>query len=208
MATAQQTPGSPRYVLIAVVLAGLLVIAAGVVVGFALRPGSGGSGGVFTSAIGGPFRLVDQNGKPFTDANLKGKWHLVFFGYTHCPDTCPTTLNELSLAFQKLSLQQRGAVSVVFVSVDPARDTPAVMKSYISSFDAPITGLTGNAAEVKQAAQDYRVYYAKHELPGGDYEMDHSAFIYVMDPQVRFNSVLTLESSADQIAGRLKKLLS
>ncbi len=205
--TAQKPAGSPRFVLIAVILAGLLVLAAGTLLGFALkqRPQDGG---LLASAIGGPFHLVDQNGKPFTDADLKGKWHLVFFGYTHCPDVCPTTLNDLSLAFDKLSKQERAEVGIVFISVDPERDTPQVMKSYLASFDAPAIGLTGTVDEVKQAAQAYRVYYAKHPLSGGDYEMDHSALIYVMDPQGRFNSTLSLDSTAEQMAARLQKLLS
>ncbi|HLY44292.1 MAG TPA: SCO family protein [Stellaceae bacterium] len=206
--TAPKSPGSPRFVLIAAVLAGVLVVASGTLLGIALHQSPKGSGGFLGGAIGGPFQLVDQNGKPFTDADLKGKWHLVFFGYTHCPDICPTTLNELSLAFDKLTTEQRANVGVVFISVDPERDTPKILKSYLESFGAPVVGLTGSAAEVKQAAQDYRVYYAKHPLPGGDYEMDHSALIYVMDPQGRFNSTLTLDSTAEQMAARLRKLVS
>ena len=206
--TAPKSPGSPRFVFIAAVLAALLVVASGTLLGIALHQSRKGSGGFLGAAIGGPFQLVDQNGKQFTDADLKGKWHLVFFGYTHCPDICPTTLNELSLAFDKLTTEQRAYVGVVFISVDPERDTPKILKSYLESFDAPVVGLTGSAAEVMQAAQDYRVYYAKHPLPGGDYEMDHSALIYVMDPQGRFNSTLTLDSTAEQMAARLRKLVS
>src|SRR5579863_901271 len=177
-----QPAGAPRFIVVAIAVVGLLVLAAGALLGLAMREGpKGAAGTLLASAIGGPCHLVDQNGKPFTDADLKGKWHLVFFGYTHCPDICPTTLNELSLAFDKLTTEQRANVGVVFISVDPERDTPKILKSYLESFDAPVVGLTGSAAEVKQAAQDYRVYYAKHPLPGGDYEMDHSALIYVMD---------------------------
>ena len=200
--------GSPRFVLIAASLAGLLILAAGALLGIALNQGpKGAAGTVLGSAIGGPFHLVDQNGKPFTDADLKGKWHLVFFGYTHCPDTCPTTLNELSLALDKLG-QRRDEVGVVLISIDPERDTPDVLKAYVASFDAPITGLTGTPDEVKQAAADYHVYYAKHALPGGGYDMDHSAVIYVMDPQGRFTATFTPDSTADTVATRLQKLLS
>jgi protein SCO1/2 len=204
--------GSPRGVgsfgWIGLAIAALLIMAAGAVLGLALRDTPKGvAGTALASAIGGPFQLVDQNGKAFTDANLKGKWHLVFFGYTHCPDTCPTVLNEIALALDKLG-KKKDQVSVVFISVDPDRDTPAVLKSYVESFDAPVVALTGTAAEVKQAAADYRVYYAKHPRSDGDYEMDHSAVIYVMDPQGRFTATFNPDTQADAMATRLEKLMS
>jgi protein SCO1/2 len=207
--TPQKQAGSPRFVLIAAMLAGVLVLAAGALLGLAFRGNpQGAAGTLLGSAIGGPFHLVDQNGKPFTDADLKGKWHLVFFGYTHCPDVCPTTLNELSLALDKLGKDARGNVGVVFISVDPERDTPAVLKSYVASFDAPVTALSGTADEVAQAAKSYRVFYAKHQRSDGGYDMDHSAVIYVMDPEGRFTATFTPDSTADAIALRLQKLLS
>jgi protein SCO1/2 len=159
------------------------------------------------SAIGGPFHLVDQNGKPVSDADLKGKWQLVFFGYTHCPDTCPTALNEISLALDQLGTK-RDEVEVVFITVDPERDTPDVLKSYVQSFDASIIALTGSPEAVAQAAKDYRVYYAKHSRPDGGYDMDHSAVIYIMDPQGRFTATFTPDATADAMAERLQKLLS
>ena len=200
------TAGAQRFALIALAFAGVLIAAAlGLIVySFHAAP----HGNPLAGAIGGPFRLVDQDGKPFTEANLKGKWHLVFFGYTHCPDVCPTTLNELSLAIDKLGKRAREDVEVVFISVDPERDTPQVMKSYVQSFDAPIVGLTGTAAEVKAAAEDYHVYYAKHPLPDGDYDMDHSAVIYLMDPQGRFTATITPDEAAPAIAAKLQKLVS
>ena len=200
--------GAPRFAVIAVTLAGLLVLAAGGILGLAYRDNpKGAAGTLLASAIGGPFHLVDQNGRPFGDSDLKGKWHLVFFGYTHCPDACPTALNELSLALDKLG-KERDAVGIVFITVDPERDTPGVLKSYVESFDAPITALTGTADEVKDAAKAYRVYYAKHPRGDGEYDMDHSAVIYVMDPAGRFTATFTPDSTADSIAERLQKLLS
>jgi protein SCO1/2 len=200
--------GAPRFVVIAVALAALLVLAAGGLVALAVRESpKGAAGTLLASAIGGPFHLVDQNGKPFGDGDLKGKWHLVFFGYTNCPDTCPTTLNELSLALDRLG-NARDAVGIVLISVDPERDTPEVLKSYVESFDAPITALTGTADEVAQAAKAYRVYYAKHPRADGGYDMDHSAVIYVMDPEGRFVATFTPDSPAEAIAQRLQKLLS
>jgi len=184
------------------------VIAVGVLLGIVLSQGPRGAAGTaLASAIGGPFKLTDQNGKTVTDADLKGKWNLVFFGYTHCPDTCPTALNEMALALDQLG-PKKNSVGVVFITVDPERDTPAALKDYLASFDAPVTGLTGTPDEVAQAAKDYRVYYAKHPRPDGGYDMDHSAVIYIMDPQGRFTATLTPDATADDMAKRLQKLLS
>ena len=205
--TPEKPAGMPRLGLIAVILAGVLVLAAGALVGLALRDNpKGAAGTLLASAIGGPFQLVDHNGKPFGEADLKGKWHLVFFGFTHCPDTCPTTLNELSLALDRLG-KARGAVAIVLISVDPERDTPEVLKSYVASFDGPITALTGTPDAVAQAAKAYRVYYAKRPRADGGYDMDHSAVIYVMDPEGRFTATFTPDTPADAIATRLQKLL-
>ena len=205
--TSGKPVGSPRFAIAAVILAGALVLAAGALLAIAYRENpKGAAGTLLASAIGGPFQLVDQNGRPFTDVNLKGKWHLLFFGYTHCPDTCPTALNEISLALDRLG-KKRDEVGVVLVTVDPERDTPEVLKSYVESFDAPITALTGSPDEVAQAAKAYRVYYAKHPRPDGGYDMDHSAVIYIMDPQGRFTATLSPDATADAMSERLQKLL-
>jgi protein SCO1/2 len=201
-------PRPPRFAVIAIVLAVVLVVAAGALLALAVRETPrGATGTALASAIGGPFRLIDQNGKPVTDADLKGKWQLVFFGYTHCPDTCPTALNEISLALDQLGVK-RDEVEIVFITVDPERDTPAVMKAYVQSFDARIIALTGSADAVAQAAKAYRVYYAKHPRGDGEYDMDHSAVIYVMNPDGRFTATFTPDSTADAIAQRLQKLIS
>jgi protein SCO1 len=201
-------PRPPRFAVIAIVLAAVLVVAAGALLALAVRETPRGAAGTaLASAIGGPFRLIDQNGKPVSDADLKGKWQLVFFGYTHCPDTCPTALNEISLALDQLGVK-RDEVEIVFITVDPERDTPAVMKAYVQSFDARIIALTGSPDAVAQAAKAYRVYYAKHPRGDGEYDMDHSAVIYVMNPEGRFTATFTPDSTADAIAQRLQKLLS
>ncbi len=200
--------GSPRFILVAAVLAGLVILGAGAFVALALRDNPRGAAGTaLASAIGGPFRLTDQNGKTVTDADLKGKWSLVYFGYTHCPDACPTALNDISIALEDLGTK-RDAVRPVFITVDPERDTPEALKAYVTSFDAPILALTGTPEQVAQAAKGYRVYYAKHPEAGGEYSMDHSSVIYVMDPQGRFTASFTHESTPEQIAERLKKLLT
>jgi protein SCO1/2 len=200
--------GSPRFILVAAVLAALVILGAGAFLALALRDNPRGAAGtVLASAIGGSFRLTDQNGKTVTDADLKGKWSLIYFGYTHCPDACPTALNDISIALEDLGTK-RDAVRPVFITVDPERDTPDALKAYVTSFDAPILALTGTPEQVAQAAKGYRVYYAKHPEAGGDYSMDHSSVIYVMDPQGRFTASFTHESTPEQIAERLKKLLT
>jgi protein SCO1/2 len=192
---------------LATVFAGVLVLVAGVLIALAFREqGKGAAGSPLAAAIGGPFSLVDQNDKPFTDANLKGKWQLVFFGYTHCPDVCPTTLNDLSLALDQLG-DKKSQVGIVFISVDPERDTPAVLKSYVESFGGPVEALTGSPDAVAQAAKDYKVYYAKHARSDGGYDMDHSALIYIMDPQGRFTATFIPDDQPEKMAERLKKLL-
>ena len=113
----------------------------------------------------------------------------------------------MSLALDRLG-KERDAVAIVFITVDPERDTPEALKSYVESFDAPIVGLTGTADEVAQAAKAYRVYYAKHPQADGGYDMDHSAVVYVMDPEGRFTATFTPDSTAEAIAERLQKLLS
>jgi protein SCO1 len=199
--------GTPRLLVLAAVVAGLIVLGTGGYLVLTLHETPRGAAGtMLASAIGGPFRLVDQNGNAVTDADLKGKWSLVYFGYTHCPDACPTALNDISIALSELG-PKRDAVRPVFITVDPERDTSQALKSYVTAFDAPILALTGSPEQVAQAAKEYRVYYAKHPEPGGDYSMDHSSVIYVMDPQGRFTASFTHESSPEQIADRLKKLV-
>ena len=197
-----------RFVPVAVLLAGFVILGAGAFLALSLHETPRGAAGtLLASAIGGPFQLVDQNGKTVTNADLKGKWSLVYFGYTHCPDACPTALNDISIALDELG-PKRDAVRPVFITVDPERDTPEVLKSYVTAFDAPILALTGTPEEIAQAARGYRVYYAKHPETGGDYSMDHSSVIYVMDPEGRFTASFTHENTPEQIAERLKKLLA
>ena len=199
---------SRRFVLAAVLLGGLVILGAGALLALAHRETPRGAAGtLLASAIGGPFRLVDQNGKTVTDADLKGKWSLVYFGYTHCPDACPTALNDIEIALDQLG-PKREAVRSVFITVDPERDTPEVLKDYVTSFDAAILALSGSPEEIARAAKAYRVYYAKHPEPGGDYSMDHSSVIYVMDPEGRFTASFTHQSTPEEIAERLKKLLA
>ena len=139
---------------------------------------------------GGPFALVNQDGRPVDQSVLKGKWSVVFFGYTFCPDYCPTTLTTLGKAMDQLGPKASDA-QVVFITIDPERDSPAAMKSYISSrvFPKNIIGLTGTAAQVAQVAKAYGVYYQK-EGSGSTYTMDHSTALYLMDPSGAFHGVV------------------
>jgi protein SCO1 len=195
-------------VLAAALLAGFAILGAGAFVALELHGNSRGASGTFLgTAIGGAFKLVDQNGKSVTNTDLEGKWLLVYFGYTHCPDACPTALSHIALALADLG-SEKNEVRPVFITIDPERDTVSAMKDYVSAFDAPILALTGSEAAVAQAAKEYRVYYAKHPEPGGDYSMDHTSIIYVMDPKGRFTASFTGEDPPEKITARLKKLLS
>ncbi len=160
-----------------------------------------------TGGIGGPFTLVDGNGATITDASFAGKWMLVYFGYTHCPDACPTALQDMANALDMLDPAQRQQVALVFITIDPERDTPAVMKEYVSNFAAPITGLSGSAEQIADVAKEYRVYFAKHPTDDGGYDMDHSSVIYVMNPGGDFVANFTHETPPAQIAARLKTLV-
>jgi len=158
------------------------------------------------AAIGGPFHLMDQNGKPFTDKDMQGKPYLVFFGYTHCPDVCPTTLFEMSQLFRKLG-PQADRVGALFITVDPERDTAAVLKEYMASFDPHLRGLTGAPKAVDAAIRDYRVYAKKVPLEGGNYEMDHTAIVYLMDKAGHFVAPFDMRRTADVEATQLQSYL-
>jgi protein SCO1/2 len=158
------------------------------------------------AAIGGPFKLTDQNGREVTDAELKGKPFLVFFGFTHCPDVCPTTLFEVSEILRALG-PDADRTGALFITVDPERDTPAAMKDYLSSFDPHLIGLTGDPAAVAAVAKAYRVYYKKVPLEQGGYTMDHTAIVYLMDKEGRFLSPFSLKRPAEAAAADLRRQL-
>lgn len=158
------------------------------------------------AAIGGPFQLTDQNGKAVTDQNLKGKPTLIFFGYTHCPDVCPTSLFEISEVLRAMG-KDADKVNAVFISVDPERDTPATMKDYLSSFDPHLEGLSGDPAEIAKVITSYRVYAKKVPTKDGDYTMDHTALTYLMDRDGRFVSPFNLKRPPEEAAADLKRYL-
>ena len=167
----------------------------------------GGMRGVTApAAIGGPFQLTDQAGQTVTEQNLKGKPTLIFFGFTHCPDVCPTSLFEISEVLKAMGTDA-DKVNAWFVSVDPERDTAAAMKDYLSSFDPHLKGLTGEPAAVAKVISAYRVYARKVPLKDGDYTMDHTALIYLMDRDGNFVAPFNLKRTPEEAAKDLKRYL-
>jgi protein SCO1/2 len=158
------------------------------------------------AAIGGPFRLTDQNGATVSDQDFKGRPFLVFFGFTHCPEICPTTLFEVSEILRKLGPDAE-RVRAVFITVDPERDTPGALKEYLSSFDPRLSALTGDPAAIAAVAKAYRVYVKKVPLDEGDYTMDHTAIVYLMDKEGRFVSPFNLKRTIDAAADELRRYL-
>jgi protein SCO1 len=156
------------------------------------------------SAIGGPFHLTDQSGAQVDERILKGKWTAVYFGYTSCPDVCPTTLTNLAQAIDALGSRARD-LQVVFISVDPERDTPSRLAAYLSiaSFPKGMVGLTGTADQVAAAARAYRVYYKKAG-DGPAYSVDHTSVVYLMDPEGQFSRPLSVDGPP---AGAAKQIL-
>jgi protein SCO1/2 len=161
-----------------------------------------------SSAIGGPFHLVNQAGAPVDQSILRGKWSAVFFGYTYCPDVCPTTLTALGRAVDALGPDAR-RFQVVFITVDPARDTPRAMGTYLASATFPkgAIGLTGTPDQIAQAAKAYHVFYQKH--PEGDsYTMDHTAVVYLMDAKGRFVKPLDMTAPPADVARQITQAMA
>ncbi len=156
------------------------------------------------AAVGGPFSLTDQNGRTVTQAALKGKPTLIFFGFTHCPDVCPTALFEMSEIFNALG-PDAGKAQAFFVSVDPERDTPDVLKSYVSSFSPQIVGLSGTPEATEQIKREFRVYSRKVPLKDGDYTMDHTAVVYLMDKDGNFVAPFNSKRPPAEAAAELKR---
>jgi protein SCO1/2 len=158
------------------------------------------------SSVGGPFELVNQNGKTVTDADFTGKPLLVFFGFTHCPDICPTTLFEVSEIFNRLG-KDAEKINAIFVTVDPERDTPEKLKLYLSSFHPQISALSGSTAQVDAVKKAYFVYAKRVPLEGGSYTMDHTSIVYLMDKQGKFIAPFNLKRDADAAATDLRRRL-
>jgi len=157
--------------------------------------------------IGGPFELTDQDGNKVTDQTYKGKLTLIYFGFTFCPDACPTALGVMSAALDKLDVAGERVVPIL-ITVDPERDTPQVLKDYVSSFHPRMVGLTGTPEQIAQVAKAYRVYYQKASgATAGDYLMDHTLLIYLMDGEGKYLKHFTPDATPDQIADEIRKHL-
>jgi protein SCO1/2 len=193
-----------RLILVISAFLGGLVVFLGVILFVSGHGPSIGGGSI--SAIGGPFDLIDQNGKPITDRDMKGKPFLVFFGYTHCPDVCPTTLFETSEVMRALG-KDADRTAMLFVSVDPDRDTPPVLKDYLSSFDPHLRGVTGTADGLAKIEREYRVYSKKIPEKNGEYSMDHSAVVYLMDKDGHFVAPFNLKRRPEASADDLRKYM-
>ena len=159
------------------------------------------------AAIGGPFTLVDDTGATVSEKTLAGKPYAMYFGYTFCPDVCPTTLLDLSRWIQKLG-PDADKLNEVFVTVDPERDTVHSMHAYLSSFDKHIRGYTGTPAEIAEIAEEYHVYYKKFPTGDGGYTMDHSAVIYLMGPDGKFVAVIPYKEDDAAALAKLRNLVS
>ena len=162
-----------------------------------------------TVSIGGPFTLVDQNGQEVTDEKFRGRLMLVYFGYTYCPDVCPLGLTTIAEAIDQLPAEDRDQVVPLFITVDPERDTVAVMKDYVGAFSDRLVGLTGSAAQVDAAVRAYRVYARKGESDAdGTYLVDHSTFTYLMDRDGRYLAHFGHSATPEEMAKRLETAIA
>jgi protein SCO1 len=197
---------APRHVRLLLMLGAFVsgLVLCGAIILLAMGPLSSSAPQV--AAIGGPFRLINQDGQTVTEQDFRGRPFLAFFGFTHCPDVCPTTLFEVSEIFRSLG-PDADRVRAVFFTVDPERDTPAALKEYLSSFDPRLSGLTGGLEDIAAVAKSYRAIYRKVPLEQGGYTMDHTAIVYLMDKQGRFVAPFSLKRTTEASAAELRKHL-
>ena len=186
----------------------IIAFALGSVAAIAMRPGMPAMQSA-KALIGGPFDLTNQDGKRVTDQDFRGKYMLVMFGYTSCPDICPAELQTMANAMDQLG-PKADQITPMFITVDPERDTVQQVADYVKNFHARLVGLTGTPEEIKQAARAYRVYYAKAEDKKSalGYLMDHSAFIYLMDRQGEYVTHFTFSTTAEKIVETIEKALA
>jgi protein SCO1/2 len=200
--TIEREPSNRAVYAIIGLLVAVILLAAG---GYLFVSGSSPA----ALTVGGPFSLIDDNGKPVTDQTWRGKYMLIYFGYTYCPDVCPTTLTSIADAMDKLG-SKADRLQALFITVDPKRDTPEVLKQYTAAFGSRIIGLTGSPEQIATAAKAYRVYYAEHRTGPGpdDYSMDHSSVLYLMAPDGKFVAPVRADQTGPEIAAALTKLMS
>lgn len=158
--------------------------------------------GIGKAKVGGPFDLIDQDGNRFTSEDLLGKYALVYFGFTHCPDICPDELDKMAVMIDLVKNKCGNVLRPIFITCDPARDTPAVTKEYLHEFHPDIIGLTGEYENIKQTCKAYRVYFSTppNVTPGQDYLVDHSIYFYLMDPEGDFVEAIGRNFTAEEAA--------
>jgi len=196
---------SRRTLIFALMVLLVALVSGGTALWFAPR---GGPVSIGKALIGGPFTLTDDNGNRVTDKSYAGKYLLVFFGYTYCPDVCPSELQVMSAALDQLGPDAE-KIQPLFITIDPARDTPQVMKDYVSNFHPRLVGLTGSDQDIATVASKYRVYYAKAKTSGGpsDYLMDHSTILYLMRPDGTFLKHFTYGTDAKALADGIRRAI-
>lgn len=193
-----------------IVLWGLVLVAAAVLAFLLLRGGDlpkQKQTELPVAAIGGPFTLVGADGKPFASSGLAGEPYAIFFGFTNCPDVCPTTLARL-VKLRRQSGSGEEAFNIVFVSVDPERDGPAQVGAYSKLFDTPVIGLTGSPAQIEQAKKQFAVFSAKAPQAGGEYNVDHTASVFLMDRAGKFVATIAPEESDAAALAKLRRIAS
>jgi protein SCO1/2 len=193
-----------RYVLWAMVAAGL--VAAGALTVAAVKrpePAALASAGPF----GGAFKLVDQNGEPVTEAILRGQPTALFFGFTHCPDVCPTTLFEMA-NWMKVLGPKADEMGFVFVTVDPERDTPTVMRDYVGAFSERIVGVTGEPEAVAAMLKEFHIYARKMPLEGGGYTMDHTATVFLLDEDGALEGTISRQETKETAVAKIERLVA
>lgn len=205
--TSPSRPSPPNFKSSTLAVAGIVL--AVLLIGSGAFMWLGGNGGAGGASIGGPFTLTEGDGKQITDRDFRGKYLLVYFGYTYCPDVCPTTLNEVAAAMDKLG-PKAARVQPLFITVDPARDTPDVIKTYTASFSPKLIGLTGTDAEIATVAREYRVYYAinRSGKNSNNYTVDHSSVLYLMGPDGKFIAPIRTDETGAEIAATISKYVS
>ena len=207
----KKSGGKLLLLLVGIVVVSFVIVLAGTEY-FDKRGGGAGSSASSSSgpSVGGPFTLVNDEGQTVTEKDFLGKYMLVFFGYTYCPDVCPTALSDIAGVMDMLPAEKAGKITPAFISVDPARDTPEHLNEYVSYFHPQTVGLTGTEEQIKAVARAYRVYYRKHEPTGDDpldYLVDHTSIIYFIGPDGKLVTHFSHGTDPQAMAERIGKLL-
>ena len=203
-----QARNTPLLILMIAMIA--VVAVAGVAIWRITQAGMGPVAGASSGVnIGGPFTLTDQTGATVSDKTYGGFYRLIYFGYTFCPDACPTELGVMAQAMETMGPAGQ-KVQPIFITIDPDRDTVQQLKTYVPLFDKRLVGLTGTPQQIAAVAKEYKVYYAKADQPGVDtksYGMNHSSFVYLMDPNGKFLTVFSSDTDSDKMAAEIRRYI-